>query len=157
MATFEERLTAIEREHVELKHDNAALKEKIELQTVAIGGLVNKALLERINEKNDKIFQTLIAHDEFTNRQLSELRERIEVKVEGKIAGIQTEMHQGFEGVNSHFEGVNSHFEGVNSRFEEMNSRFEALEQGMNSRFDEILFLLNTLTNKPDQGTSRQE
>ena len=129
MATFEERLTAIEREHVELKHDNAELKEKIELQTIAIGGLVNMALLERINEKNDKIFQALIAHDEFTNRQLSELRERIEVQVEGKIAGLQIEMHQSFE----------------------------ALEQRMNSRFDQILLLLNTLTSKPDQETTGQE
>ena len=143
MATFEERLTAIEREHVELKHDNAALNEKIELQTIAIGGLVNKALLERINEKNDKIFQALIAHDEFTNRQLSELRERIEVQVEGKIAGLQIEMHQSFEEVNSRFEAVDG--------------RFEALEQRMNSRFDQILLLLNTLTNKPDQETIGQE
>ncbi len=137
MATFEERLTAIEREHAELKHDNTELKEKVDLQTIALGGLVNKAMLEHMNEKNDKIFQALIAHDELTNRQLSELRERIEVLVEGKIAGIQTEMHQ--------------RFDAVNNRFEAVDGRFEALEQRMNSRFDQILHLLSALGPKPDQ------
>ena len=44
MATIEERLARIEQEH-------AALKEKIELQTIAIGALVTKATLERLNEK----------------------------------------------------------------------------------------------------------
>jgi hypothetical protein len=106
MATFEERLTAIEQGHTELRHDNAELKQKIELQTIAIGGLVNKAMLERINETNDKIFQRLIAHDEFTNQQLSELREKVEVQVEGKIVGMQTEMRQGFDAVNARFDQI---------------------------------------------------
>lgn len=104
MATIEERLTAIEHDHAELKHDNtelkhanAELKQKVELQTIAIGGLVNKALLESINEKNDKIFKALMDHDEFTNQQLAELREKVEVQIEGKIVGMQTEMRQRFE------------------------------------------------------------
>ena len=121
MATIEERLTAIEQEHAELK-------EKVELQTMAIGGLVNKAMLERINEKNDKIFQALIAHDEFTNQQISELRERVEVQVEGKIAGMQIEMRQSFNTVNARFDV-------------------------MDARFDQVLLLLNTLVSKLNQGT----
>jgi len=135
MATFEERLTAIEQEHTELRHDNAELKQKIELQTIAIGGLVNKAMLERINETNDKIFQRLIAHDEFTNQQLSELREKVEVQVEGKIVGMQTEMRQGFDAVNA--------------RFDAMATKDDL--SAMNARFDQILLVLNTLTTKPDQ------
>ena len=43
MATIEERLARVEHEH-------AALKEKIELQTIAIGALVTKGRLERLNE-----------------------------------------------------------------------------------------------------------
>ncbi len=116
MATIEERLAAIEQEHAELK-------QKIDLQTLAIGGLVNKAMLERINEKNDKIFQALIAHDEFTNRQLSEFRERVEVQVEGKIAGMQTEMRQGFDAVNTRFDAVNTRFDAVNTRFDAVNTQ----------------------------------
>jgi hypothetical protein len=89
MATLEERVQALEQE-------NAELKQKIELHTIAIGGLVNKAMLEAISEKNDKIFKALTDHDKFTNTQLAELREKVEVEIEGKIVGMQTEMRQGF-------------------------------------------------------------
>src|SRR5258708_8511279 len=134
MATIEERLAAIEQEHAELK-------QKIDLQTLAIGGLVNKAMLERINEKNDKIFQALIAHDEFTNRQLSEFRERVEVQVEGKIAGMQAEMRQSFDAVNARFDAVNA-------RLETMPTKDDL--SAMNVRFDQIVLLLTAPTPKPD-------
>jgi hypothetical protein len=137
MATIEERLAAIEQEHAELK-------QKIDLQTLAIGGLVNKAMLERINEKDDKIFQALIAHDEFTNRQLSEFRERVEVQVEGKIAGMQTEMRQGFDAVNARLETM-----ATKDDLSTMNTRFEA----MDARFDQIMLALAALAPKPEQGT----
>lgn len=132
MATLEERLTVIEHEHAGLKHDNEELKQKIELHTIALGGLVNKATLESINEKNDKIFQALMAHDEFTNRQLAELRERLEVQVEGKIAGLQTEMRQGFD-----VQG---------KQIETLSKQTETLSKQM----EQVLLLLNTLTKKPE-------
>src|SRR5260370_39603344 len=112
MANIEERLTAIE-------HDNAELKQKIELHTLAIGGLVNKAMLESINEKNDNIFKALTDHDQFTNQQLAELREKVEVQVEGKIVGLQTEVRQRFERQEA-----------------TMNARFERQEATMNARFE---------------------
>lgn len=46
MPTIEERLQTLEQEH-------AALKKTIELQTIAIGALVNKATLEKLNEKSE--------------------------------------------------------------------------------------------------------
>ncbi|HEY0756399.1 MAG TPA: hypothetical protein VGD98_20770, partial [Ktedonobacteraceae bacterium] len=96
MATFEERLTAIEQGHTELKHDNTELKQKIELQTIAIGALVNKAALEKLNEKHDKTFDALIAHNRFTNEQLAESRSQ-HIELDGKIVGLQTEMRQRFD------------------------------------------------------------
>src|ERR1700737_5110245 len=69
MTTIEERLTALEHNHEELK-------QKIELQTIAIGALVNKATLEKLNERYDKLFDVLIAHDRFTNEQLAGLRSK---------------------------------------------------------------------------------
>jgi len=158
MATFEERLTTIEQEHAELKQEHANLKQenedlkqKIELHTIAISGMVNKTLLERLNEKNDKIFQALQNHDQLTNVQLAELRERVEVQVEGKIAGLQTEVRQGFERqdkqiVNLHSE-MDTRFEAMDTRFEAMDTRFEA----MDTRFDQIMLALATLTPKPNQ------
>jgi hypothetical protein len=88
MSTIEERLQAIEQEHAELK-------KTIELQTIAIGALVNKAALEKLNEKYDKIFDALANHDHFTNEQLAELRTQ-QIETDGKIAGLQTEMRQRF-------------------------------------------------------------
>ncbi|GHO75602.1 hypothetical protein KSD_33730 [Ktedonobacter sp. SOSP1-85] len=88
MATVEERLQALEQEHTQLK-------KTIELQTITIGALVNKAALEKLNEKYDKLFETLIAHDRLTNEQLVELRTQ-QIETDGKIVGIQTEMRQRF-------------------------------------------------------------
>jgi len=88
MPTIEERLQVIEQEHTQLK-------KTTELQTIAIGALVNKATLEQLNEKYDRIFDALMAHDRFTNEQLAELREQ-QTKEDGKIVGLQTEMRQRF-------------------------------------------------------------
>ena len=125
MATIEERLARIEQEH-------AALKEKIELQTIAIGALVTKATLERLNEKYEKLFDALMAHDRFTNTQLAELRNQ-QIEEDGKIVGLQTEMRQSFDAVNA--------------RFDAMDARFDVQDK----KFDQIMLVLNTLAPKPDQ------
>src|SRR5258708_5155108 len=114
MATIEERLTFLEYEQTKLKNDNTELKKTIELQTIAIGALVNKAMLERLNERYDKLFDALIAHDRFTNEQLAELRGQ-QIELDGKIVGMQTEMRQ---------------------RLDVQEKRFNSLEQSVNSRFD---------------------
>jgi len=49
MATFEERLTAIEQE-------NAALKKSDELQTIVLRALVTKDAFEALRETNNKFF-----------------------------------------------------------------------------------------------------
>ncbi len=81
MPTIEERLQTIEQEH-------AQLKKTIELQTIAIRALVNKSTLERLNERYDKFFEALIAHDELTNQQLAELREQHITNIETILAQI---------------------------------------------------------------------
>ncbi len=96
MPTIEERLQALEQEHTQLK-------KTIELQTIAIGALVNKAMLEKLNEKYDKIFDTLMTHDHFTNGQLAELRTQ-QIETDGKIVGLQTEMRQRFTEQDSKFD-----------------------------------------------------
>jgi phage-related tail protein len=93
MPTIEERLQALEQEHTQLK-------KTIELQTIAIGALVNKATLEKLNEKYDKIFDALMAHDRLTNEQLAELRKQ-QTEEDGKIVGLQTEMRQHFNEMES--------------------------------------------------------
>lgn len=130
MATFEERLTAVE-------HDNSELKQKVELQTIAIGALVNKTTLEKLNERNDAIFNALMAHDQFTNQQLAEIREKLEVDIEGKIVGMQTEMRQKFTEQDGRIVGMQTG----------MRQGFEAV----NARFDQIMQLLTARTPKSDQ------
>lgn len=113
MATFEERLMAVE-------HNNDELKQKIELHTIAIGAMVNKGMLESINEKNERIFKALTTHDQFTNAQLAELREKVEVDIEGKIVGMQTEMRQGFEAMNARFEQQDARFEQQDAKLQQI-------------------------------------
>jgi hypothetical protein len=112
MPTFEERLQILEQEHTELK-------KTIELQTIAIGALVNKATLEKLNEKYDRIFDTLITHDRFTNEQLAELR-RQQIEEDGKIVGLQTEMRQRFAEQDNKLEGLQTE---MRQRFVEQDNR----------------------------------
>ena len=126
MATIEERLARIENEHARLEHehtrlkdDNAELKKTIELQTIAIGALVNKAALERLNEKYDKILDVLMSHDRFMDEQLAELRGQY-TELDGKVVGLQVEMRQRFDSVDARFETM--------ATKEEVNVRFDRLE-----------------------------
>ena len=95
MPTIEERLQALEREHQTLEQEHTELKKTIELQTIAIGALVNKAALEKLNEKYDKIFDVLMAHDSLTNERLGDMQGQL-IELNGKIIGQQTEMRQRF-------------------------------------------------------------
>ena len=98
MPTIEERLQALEQEHTQLK-------KTTELQTIAIGALVNRATLEQLNEKYDRIFEALMAHDRFTNEQLAELRGQ-QTEEDGKIVGLQTEMRLRFAEQDSKVVGL---------------------------------------------------
>jgi hypothetical protein len=95
MATLEERLQALEQEHQALEREHTELKKAIELQNIAIGALVNKSTLEKLNEKYDKIFEALIAHDRLTNERLGDIQIQL-IEQDGKIVGLQTEMRQRF-------------------------------------------------------------
>ena len=145
MASIEERLTALENQHAELR-------EKMELQTIAIGALVTKATLERLNEKYDKLFEALIAHDRFTNEQLAELRTQ-QLKLEGKLVGVQTEMRQGFETVNARFEQQDSRIAGVQTEmrqgFEVVNARFEEQDKRLDEHTALLTQILARLPEKP--------
>ncbi|HVU66537.1 MAG TPA: hypothetical protein VHD63_05385 [Ktedonobacteraceae bacterium] len=127
MATIEKRIQALEQEHAELK-------KTIELQTVAIGALVNKAALEKLNEKYDTIFKTLENHDKFTNMQLAELREKVEVDIEGKIVGMQTEMRQRFTEQDGKLTGLQTE---MRQRFTEQDGKLTGLQTEMHQRFAE--------------------
>jgi len=105
MPTIEERLQALEREHERLQtleQEHTQLKKTIELQTIAIGALVNKAALERLNEKYDKIFDALMAHDRLTNERLGDIQSQV-IDLEGKIVGQQTEIRQRFNETDQRF------------------------------------------------------
>jgi hypothetical protein len=102
MPTIEERLQALEQEHTQLK-------KTIELQTIAIGALVNKATLEKLNEKYDKMFDALIAHDHLTNERLGDLQTQL-IEQDGKIVGLQTEMRQRFDEADQRFNKIDQRF-----------------------------------------------
>jgi chromosome segregation ATPase len=129
MPTIEERLQALEREHTELK-------KTIELQTIAIGALVTKTTLERLNEKYDKIFDALIAHDRLTNEQLAELRTQ-HIELDGKIVGLQTEMRQRFNEQDNKIAGLDSRVAGLDNKVAGLDSKVTGLQTEMRRRFSE--------------------
>jgi hypothetical protein len=105
MSTLEERVQALEREHEQLqtlKREHAELKKTIELQTIAIRALVSKEAFEKLQdtveksqEQNNKLFDTLIAHDRLTNERLGDIQNQL-IEQDGKTVGLQTEMRQRF-------------------------------------------------------------
>jgi hypothetical protein len=106
MATIEERVQALEQEIV-------ARKKAEELLTIAVRALVSKEAFEKLQdtveesqEQIGKLFDVLNTHNAFTNQQLAELREKVEVQVEGKIVGMQTEMRQRFAEQDGKITGV---------------------------------------------------
>ena len=100
MATLEERIQAIEQEYTALKQEHNALKKTIDLQTIAIGALVNKATIEKLNEKYDKLFEVIINHNRFADEQIAELRNQ-NTELDGKVVGLQTEMRQRFSQIET--------------------------------------------------------
>jgi len=117
MPSIEERLQSLEQEHT-------VLKKTIELQTIAIGALVNKAALEKLNEKYDKLFETLINHDRFTNEQLAEFRSQ-QNELDGKIVGLQTEIRQRFTEQDGKIVGLQTE---MHQRFTEQDSKITSLD-----------------------------
>lgn len=109
MSTIEERLQTLEQEHTQLK-------KTIELQTIAIGALVNKATLEKLNEKYDKMFDTLMAHDRLTNERLGDIQTQL-IEQDGKIVGLQTEMRQRFNEADQRFNKLDQRFDEADQRF----------------------------------------
>jgi hypothetical protein len=110
MATIEERLTTLEQEHV-------ALKNAVELQTIALQALVTKDAFEGLCDTNNKIFDALMSHDQLTNERLGNQQTQI-TNLDGKVVGLQTEMRQGFE----------QQEQSINSRFDAQDKRLDRLE-----------------------------
>ena len=155
MPTIEERVQALEQEHTELKRSNTELQRAIELMNIALGALVNKATLEKVNEQNNKIFEALMSHDQFTNHQLAEVREKF-TELDGKVVGLQTEMRQRFSEQDSKIVGLDSRLTGLDSkvaglqtemrqRFSEQDSKIVGLQTEMHQRFAEHTILLQQI------------
>jgi len=126
LPNLEKRVQALEQEHSELRRT-------IELQTIAIGALVNKSMLEKLNEKHNKIFEALITHDRLTNEQLAELRAQ-QVEEDGKIVGLQTEMRQRFTDLDGKIVGQQTE---MRQHFAEQDSKIAGLQTEVRQRFAE--------------------
>ncbi len=109
MSTLEERVQALEQE-------NAARKKTEELLTIAIRALISKEAFEKLQdtvekiqetaeksqEQNGKLFDVLNTHNIFTNERLGDIQNQL-IEQDGKIVGLQTEMHQRFSEQDSRF------------------------------------------------------
>jgi hypothetical protein len=151
MPTIEERLQTLEQEHVQLK-------KTIELQTIAIGALVNKATLEKLNEKYDRLFEALIAHDRLTNERLGDIQTQL-IEEDGKIVGLQTEMRQRFNEQDSKIAGLDNKVAGLQTemrqRFNEQDSKIAGLDNKLaglqTTQADHTALLTQILARLPKQ------
>ncbi len=130
MPTIEKRLQALEQE-------NAVRKKTEELLTLAVRGLASKEAFEKLqemveetNKKNDKLFDVLIAHNEFTNARCADLQEQI-TNLDGKVVGLQTEMRQ--------------RFAELDGKTAELDGKITALKTEMHERFTEHTTMLQQI------------
>ena len=147
MPTLEERVQALEQE-------NAARKKAEELLTITVRALVSKEAFEKLQvtveklqetveksqEQNGKLFDVINTHNAFTTQQLAELREKVEVRIEGKIVGIQTEMRQRFAEQDSKITALDGKVVGLQT---EMRQRFTGIETALTR-------ILERLPEKPE-------
>ena len=151
MPTLEERVQALEQE-------NAARKKAEELLTITVRALVSKEAFEKLQEtveksqeQNGKLFDVINTHNAFTNQQLTELREKVEVQIEGKIVGMQTETRQRFAEQDSKITALDGKVVGLQT---EMRQRFTGIETETRQRFTGIetalTRILERLPEKPE-------
>ncbi len=170
MATIEERLTALEQE-------NVGFKKTIELQTIALRALATKDALEDLRHTINAVLDALISHDQLTNERLGDQQIQI-IELDGKVVGLQVETRQGFKDTKTQIVELDGKVVGqqteMRQRFEQQNITIVDLQTEMQQRFeqqdiqiielrgdvstqgqklDQILLLLNTLMNKPEQNT----
>ncbi|MGH2482677.1 MAG: hypothetical protein ACRDHW_23770, partial [Ktedonobacteraceae bacterium] len=89
MATIEERLTVLEQE-------NAVLRKSDELQTIALRALATKDAFDALHDTNNRVFDTLISQNQFTNERLGDLQTQV-IELDGKVVGLQVETRQSFK------------------------------------------------------------
>jgi hypothetical protein len=132
MATIEERVQALEQEIV-------ARKKAEELLTIAVRALVSKEAFEKLQgtveklqdtveesqEQHGKLFDVINTQNAFTNQQLAELRAKVEVQVEGKIVGMQTEMRQRFAEQDGKIVGMQTE---MRQRFAEQDGKITGVQ-----------------------------
>jgi chromosome segregation ATPase len=164
MATIEDRLQMLEQEQLEIR-------KLMELQTTAIGALVTKDKLEKLNERHDKLFDTLIAHDRFTNEQLADVRTHLAevdgkvttlqtqlVEVDGKVVGLQTQLRQTEKRIDTHLaqvdarlDKIDARLDKIDARLDKMDARFEQVDvrlDKMDTRFDKVEILLTQIVER---------
>ena len=137
MASIEERMQTLERGYRTLEQEHIELKKTVDLYATVIGALVNKATLEMLEEKYDKIFDALIAHDRLTNDQLSEMRTQ-QIEEDGKVVGLQTEMRQRFAEQDGKIAALDSKIAALDGKVAALDGTVVGLQNEMHHRFTGI-------------------
>jgi GH35 family endo-1,4-beta-xylanase len=133
MATLTKRVRFLEQE-------NSARKRNEELTRIAIRSLASKEALEKLQEtveksqeRNDKLFDTLIAQNMVTNMRLVDLQGQL-IRQDGKIVGLQTEMRQRLTEQDGKIVGLQTE---MRLRFAEQDGKIAGLQTEMQQRFAE--------------------
>jgi len=153
MATIEERVQALEQEIV-------ARKKAEELLTIAVRALVSKEAFEKLQdsieesqEQNGKLFDVINTQNAFTIQQLAELREKVEVQVEGKIVGMQTEMRQRFAEQDGKITALDGKTVGIQAemrqRFAEQDGKITGVQATQTEQTALLQQILARLPEKP--------
>jgi len=102
--------------------------------------------VEASQEQNGKLFDVINTQNAFTNQQLAELREKVEVQVEGKIVGMQTEMRQRFAEQDGKIVGMQTE---MRQRFAEQEGKITGVQATQTEQKALLQQILARLPEKP--------
>ncbi len=155
MPTLEERVQALEQEITARKRaeetliqENAARKHSEEMLTIAVRALVSKEAFETLQEtikenqeQNGKLFNVIINQNAFHNERLGDLQNQI-IELDGKTAGLQTEMRQRFTEQDGKITELDGKVTGLQTemrqRFTEQDGKITGLQTEMRQQFTEV-------------------
>lgn len=149
MSTYDVRLAALEKDVTVMKQDIIYKLDDTNSAVTVIQGIVGvqgrdlKYLISQV-----KVIDARLAKSEL---QLEGLTQEVgTIKEQQEVQGQDIKDIKGrLDGIDQRLGGIDQRLDGIDQRLDGIDHRFTSLEKKFDQRFEQVLQVLATLTNKP--------
>jgi chromosome segregation ATPase len=178
MSTYDARLSALEKDVTVMKQDIVYKLDETNTVVTAILGVVGthgrdlKQVMKRLESLDNRVegidarlaksevqlegliqdVRAVQEQQDVQGRDLKDIKRRLDgfdqrfVGIDQRFDGID----QRFDGIDQRFDGIDQRFVSIDQRFDGIDQRFTSLEEKFDRRFEQVLQVLATLTNKAE-------